>query len=371
MFLGVNIRLSNLAWLVGGFTAALFFTTLVGPLQTQPVLPSEVYENLRALSEPAQDVSAKRITAFVGIQTGFTTNHNNPKYNYENRREALRATWAPSNESERSKLETESGIVARFVVGHSPDSGAEAALNAEEAKHGGFMRLDLVEGYADLPRKTLLFFETVLRQYDPQYIVKVDDDVYLRLDRVPAAVEQWASVGADYIGCMKNGQVIKTPRYRWYEPSHALLGSQYFTHTWGSAYVVSRKAAALLTSLPAGSLRHLANEDVTLGAWMLALNLTHHDDRRMCSPVCSPASLATYDYPSCAGLCNAAVQLRELHTSPACGGPALTPTGALPILEPAIFFNRAVDPKWEAKALSQMARQRRAQAERVRVGAER
>lgn len=36
----------------------------------------------------------------------------------------------------------------------------------------------------------------------------------------------------DYIGCMKNGQVIKTPRYRWYEPSHALLGSQYFTHTW-------------------------------------------------------------------------------------------------------------------------------------------
>lgn len=52
------------------------------------------------------------------------------------------------------------------------------------------------EGYADLPRKTLLFFETVLRQYDPQYIVKVDDDVYLRLDRVPAAVEQWASVGA-------------------------------------------------------------------------------------------------------------------------------------------------------------------------------
>lgn len=52
------------------------------------------------------------------------------------------------------------------------------------------------EGYADLPRKTLLFFDTVLRQYAPKYIVKVDDDVYFRLDRVPAAVEQWASIGA-------------------------------------------------------------------------------------------------------------------------------------------------------------------------------
>lgn len=52
------------------------------------------------------------------------------------------------------------------------------------------------EAYADLPKKTLLFFSTVLKQYNPEYIFKVDDDVYLRSDRVPAAVAQWSGIKA-------------------------------------------------------------------------------------------------------------------------------------------------------------------------------
>lgn len=131
-------------------------------------------------------------------------------------------------------------------------------------------------------------------QYDAQYIVKVDDDVFMRLDRLPHAVAQWRDIAAgapllrmpacalftgtgvasaarcwrlatpplplpagttpaavaaqppppppplpvtvcaDYVGCMKTGQIIKSPRYRWYEPQHQLLGSSsYFTHAWG------------------------------------------------------------------------------------------------------------------------------------------
>lgn len=45
--------------------------------------------------------------------------------------------------------------------------------------------------------------QAVTQRYDPQYIVKVDDDVYLRLDRVPAAVAQWRQAQADYLGCFK------------------------------------------------------------------------------------------------------------------------------------------------------------------------
>jgi hypothetical protein len=36
----------------------------------------------------------------------------------------------------------------------------------------------------------------VTEQYNPQYIVKVDDDVYLRLDRLPHAVAQWHDISA-------------------------------------------------------------------------------------------------------------------------------------------------------------------------------
>jgi galactosylxylosylprotein 3-beta-galactosyltransferase len=70
-----------------------------------------------------------------------------------------------------------------------------------------------------------------------------------------------ASIAADYVGCMKTGQIIKSPRYRWYEPQHALLGgNNYFTHAWGSLYVLSGRVAADLAAMRDGSLRHFANE---------------------------------------------------------------------------------------------------------------
>ena len=60
---------------------------------------------------------------------------------------------------------------------------------------------------------------------------------------------------------MKTGQIMKSPEWRWYEPQHAVLGGgHYFTHAWGSIYVLSGKAAANIASMPEGSLRFFANE---------------------------------------------------------------------------------------------------------------
>ncbi|KAK2077461.1 hypothetical protein QBZ16_004306 [Prototheca wickerhamii] len=299
------------------------------------------------------------------MTTGFTTNKEDPKYNYELRRQSLRSSWVPATDEARKELLEGSGIVVEFVIGHSPLPEAEEAVAREQAAHGGFLRLDLVETYADLPRKTLVFFSTVLQKYRPRYIFKVDDDVFLRLDRVAVAVAQWASIEADYVGCMKGGQVLKSPRYRWYEPNHALLGPEYFTHTWGSAYVLSREIVEALLFVPPRHLRRLANEDVTVGAWMLALNATHYDDRRMCAAACSDSSLVVYDYPKCAGLCEPVKRLLELQADPACHSPALQPSGALPLVKPIFIFDAQPDPKWDAKAKNAMRLQRRRTAARI------
>lgn len=203
------------------------------------------------------------------------------------------------------------------MIGSSSNPAAEAGLEAEQAKHGGFMRLPLQEGYSSLTNKTLTFLRYVSQRYDAQYIVKMDDDVYLRLDRMPTAIAQWTRLEADYIGCMKTGTIFKSATLRWYEPQHALLGSQsYFAHCWGSVYVLSGRAAAAVEALQPDSLRFFANEDVTVGSWMLAMNMRHYDDRRMCETECSEASLAVYDMPQCAGLCDAAARLPELHALP-------------------------------------------------------
>lgn len=267
-----------------------------------------------------------RITAFIGVQTGFNAKDAEIKYNYELRRQQLRKTWFPQSRSMLQKLEDDHGIVARFVIGHSIDTQQELRLQKEMRDNGDFLQLGISESYLSLATKTLNFFSTVSKLYNARYILKVDDDVYLRLDRVPSVVAQWEGLGADYIGCMKTGAIQTNPRYRWYEPLHLLLGGKtYFAHTWGSFYVLSGSTATFLATLPPSKLRFLSNEDVTIGGWMLALNTSHYDDRRMCEPSCSATSVAVYDFPKCAGLCDASVSLPLLWAQPECRDGPLKP----------------------------------------------
>ena len=59
------------------------------------------------------------------------------------------------------------------------------------------------EQYASLTNKTVAFLKAVTSQYSPQYIVKADDDVYLRVDRLPYAIKQWTA--------FKSGTLLLSP----------------------------------------------------------------------------------------------------------------------------------------------------------------
>lgn len=63
---------------------------------------------------------------------------------------------------------------------------------------------------------------------------------------------------------MKTGTVFRDPYLRWYEPQHSLIGGEsYFTHAWGSIYVLSGHAAstlALISSAAPTGLRFFSNE---------------------------------------------------------------------------------------------------------------
>ncbi len=126
----------------------------------------------------------------------------------------------------------------RFIIGRTSNDTKEAELMTEINEHGGFLRLDLEvlsaiiwlllsalailllliiataftmtaastapalstsgtvdlqEQYNSLTNKTVAFLQLVTSIYEPQYIVKADDDVYLRVDRIPYAVKQWST----------------------------------------------------------------------------------------------------------------------------------------------------------------------------------
>lgn len=71
------------------------------------------------------------------------------------------------------------------------------------------------ECYTCLPDKTLAFLLAVRRQYDAKWVLKIDDDVFLAPRRLPHILPQWAAVGADYVGCMKNGGVHGNTNDKW------------------------------------------------------------------------------------------------------------------------------------------------------------
>lgn len=62
---------------------------------------------------------------------------------------------------------------------------------------------------------------------------------------VPGFPAAAVAASADYIGCMKTGPVIKSNKYRWFEPQHMLIGAEYFAHAWGE----HEEAALLLPSV--------------------------------------------------------------------------------------------------------------------------
>ena len=189
----------------------------------------------------------------------------------------------------------------------------------DDGKNERSQKKKLNDDYKSLPLKTYLFFKSVLSIYPTvKYIAKVDDDVLMNPMNMLLATHQYEKEGRDYISCMKHGTVFTNPRQKWNEPQHHLLGEQYFLHAWGPMYMLSGAIASVISSIPPEFLRAFANEDVSVGSWMLALNAKHFDDRRMCHTQCQPNSIAVFDYPKCSGMCDPVTGFADAFWNPQC-----------------------------------------------------
>ena len=113
-----------------------------------------------------------------------------------------------------------------------------------------------------------------------------------------------------------------------------MIGKEYFLHAYGPIYALSADVVASLVALRnnrqvfffsflhgitgelevkcstlsydglyflPSSFRMFSNEDVTIGAWMLAMNVNHENNRQLCQPECTDTSIAVWDIPKCSG----------------------------------------------------------------------
>ncbi|XP_062162928.1 probable beta-1,3-galactosyltransferase 2 isoform X3 [Alnus glutinosa] len=252
----------------------------------------------------------------IGINTAFSS---------RKRRDSVRATWMPQGDK-RKKLEEEKGIVIRFVIGHSSTPGGvlDKAIEAEEMVHGDFLRLqDHVEGYMELSAKTKSYFSTAVALWDAEFYIKVDDDVHVNLATLGTTLSRHSMKPRVYIGCMKSGPVLARKGVRYHEPQYwkfGEVGNHYFRHATGQLYALSKDVATYI-SINQHILHKYANEDVSLGSWLIGLDVEHVDDRRLCCgtpPDCEWKAqagnicVASFDW-KCSGICKSVERIADVH----------------------------------------------------------
>ncbi|CAO2819363.1 unnamed protein product [Amaranthus hypochondriacus] len=251
----------------------------------------------------------------MGIITAFSS---------RKRRDSIRETWMPLGE-QLKKLEKEKGIILRFVIGHSASPGGilDRAVDAEEAQHKDFLRLDHVEGYHELSLKTQIYFSTAVANWDADFYIKVDDDVHVNLGMVVSTLARHRSKPHVYIGCMKSGPVLSEKGSKYHEPEFWKFGEEgnkYFRHATGQIYAISKDLATYI-SVNKLVLHRYANEDVSLGSWLIGLDVNHIDDRSLCcgtpldcewkAQAGNPCA-ASFDW-SCSGICKSVERMEEVH----------------------------------------------------------
>jgi hypothetical protein len=274
---------------------------------------SEAAEREREGQQPAG--ARKKAFVVIGINTAFSS---------RKRRDSVRETWMPQGERLR-RLEEEKGIVMRFVIGHSATPGGilDRAIEAEDAQHGDFLRLEHVEGYHELSMKTKIYFATAVNLWDADFYVKVDDDVHVNVAMLGATLARHRAKPRVYIGCMKSGPVLAQKGVKYHEPEYWKFGEEgnkYFRHATGQIYALSRDLAAYIAA-NRPLLHRFANEDVSLGAWIIGLDVDHIDDRSMCCgtpPDCEwkaqagNVCVASFDW-TCSGICKSVERLKDVH----------------------------------------------------------
>ena len=129
-----------------------------------------------------------------------------------------------------------------FVCGHDTKVEVESAVRNESAVYGDILRLNCTESYSRLAFKTIssLWLASVM---DVQFIVKVDDDVYLRIPKMICWLKTSSLPEKLYAGAVQDGvkfKVIRDPEHKWFVSEQFLNDSWFPPYCNGPFYILSK-----------------------------------------------------------------------------------------------------------------------------------
>jgi beta-1,3-galactosyltransferase len=211
-------------------------------------------ESLKSPSIPPK----KKIDLFIGV---FSTANN------FKRRMAVRRTWM-------QYAAVKSGQVAvRFFVGLHKNRVVNEELWNEAKTYGDIQLMPFVDYYSLISWKTIAICVFGTEVISAKYLMKTDDDAFVRVDEVLASLNRVkASHGLLYGLINSDSQPHRNPDSKWYISPEEWPEQRYPPWAHGPGYVVSNDIAkAINNKHKKGQLKMFKLEDVAMGIWIADL----------------------------------------------------------------------------------------------------
>lgn len=180
--------------------------------------------------------------------------------NGTDRRDAMRKTWLSNLES------LDSPVIVKFIIGIR-ELSQETMKNLEEENslYNDILFLpELKDAYKELPSKVLQTFEWIDQHVNSSYILKVDDDSFVRLDVLISELKSTHSIKRFYWGFFRGDAHVKFSG-PWAEKNWHLC-DRYLPYAQGGGYILSSDLINFIAR-NADLLQKFNSEDVSVGEW--------------------------------------------------------------------------------------------------------
>lgn len=205
----------------------------------------------------ASPLPKRSIRLFIGILSA--TNH-------FAERMAVRQTWMQS--SAIKSLD----VVVRFFVALNPRKEVNAVLKKEAAYFGDIVILPFMDRYELVVLKTIAICEFGVQNVTAAYIMKCDDDTFVRVDSVLKQIDRISPKRSLYMG---NLNLLHRPlrNGKWAVTYEEWPEEVYPPYANGPGYIISSDIAKFIVSQHADQkLRLFKMEDVSMGMWVEQFN---------------------------------------------------------------------------------------------------
>ena len=189
------------------------------------------------------------------------------------KRIAIRCTW------KNSYVDSEKTFYFKFAIGTLQlNSYQKGMLLAEEALYHDILLLpNLYDVYDNLTMKVLQSLVWIDENLDYSYVLKCDDDSFVRLDEMETELTQRTShqglYWGHFLGDRHPLQEGKWMEKRWF------ICDNYLPYAVGGGYVLSADVVHKI-SLLSDMILTYHNEDVSIGAWTGVLDIERKHDFR-------------------------------------------------------------------------------------------